>query len=302
VIATVPESARPSDTAGIDESFLAVAAMTDDDQRSLFYQGLLKQCLEIDPTMAAERALAMSDEKLRNLGVAFVLLHWAQSDPRAALQWAFDHPREPHDDSRVFAAYEGLAERDPLAAMHWLQQPELAPNLDEFSRILIHHYESQGRLADARREIEQLPPGELRDWLVLQATRAWAAQSPVEAGRWLAAVASDQGFSTAMNTLTLSLVERNPTLAADLTQQFAGDPQVNEALLADVIYVWARRDLGAAAAWLRQQPPAPSLDAARVRMVETTAPYDPVEAAAWANTIMDSQKRAAAMRQFRPGG
>jgi hypothetical protein len=97
-----------------------------------------------------------------------------------------------------------------------------------------------------------------------------------------------------MGTLVHTLVEDDPRIAAGLTQRF-NDPQIRQDYLADVIYVWAKRDLGAAAAWLREQPPGANLDAAIARMADAIAPNDPGEARQWAATISDPKKREEAL-------
>jgi hypothetical protein len=297
----LPSSLQVDGVVTLGDALRALAAMPDDAARTAYYQALLRIGVAADPAGTAELAAALDDPKLRELGVGFVLLLWAKADAPAALRWAVEHPRAENDATRFFAAFEGFADHDPLGAMRWLQRPEFSGDADELSRIAIFHAHSAGRLAEARAEIEKMGEGNARDLLVRQTVRVWAAEAPVDAANWLASTASDATFRAGIGALVQTLVERDPTFAAGLTQQFA-DPQIRGQFLADVVYVWARRDLGAAAAWLRAQPAGTHLDAANARMAEATAKFDPVEATAWVNAVRDAVKREELRQRLKRGG
>lgn len=281
----------------VGDAMLLIAGMNDDASRSQYYQNLLRYCLRQDPAGAAELAAAFGDTKLRELGVSFVLLHWGEADPVAALGWAANHPRGENDRTRIFAAYEGVAALDPLAALTMLRRPELGNDLDALGRIAVFHAQQQGQLADARAWIEQLPEGATRDLLVGHLVHFWAETSPTEAARWLASVAPDDVFRSGIRTLLHELVQTDPHGAADLTQLFKS-PAMQQDQLADVIYLWAQRDLGGAAAWLRAQPPDARFDAAIARLVDATARYDPVEARMWINRITNEEIRTSLQRRL----
>jgi hypothetical protein len=265
-----------------------------------YFQALLLFCLENDRAGTADLAASLGDERWRNNGLAFALLHWAEVDPTAALLWAANHPRGENDHSRYHYAFEGYAGKFPLEALHSLSRDDLASDLDALTAIVTFHLHHQNRLGDARAWIETLPEGNLRELLVQRMVHFWALSAPSDAVNWLATTASDQTFRAGMGALVHTLVEEDPRFAAGLTQRFA-DPQIRQGYLADVIYLWAKRDLGSAVAWLREQPPGPQLDPAIARLVETIAPNDPGEARQWANAISDPKKRDEVLQQLDRG-
>jgi hypothetical protein len=295
-------SALPSRVAVLlGEAEKNLEALPDDARRVEYLQGVLREAVALSPRETADWAAGLRVANLRDVAVAFVLMTWGYRDAPAALAWAVDHPRADNDATRLFAAFEGFADRDPLGALRWMQRSELAGDADALSRIAIFHAETSGRLSDVRAEIEKLPEGNVRDLLTRQVMTVWAKQSPVAAANWLASTSTDANFRAGMGALVQTLVAHDPAFAAGLTQQFA-DGQIREQYLADVVYLWARRDLGGAATWLRAQPPGQHLDAAIARIAEATAGFDRVEAAAWIDTIRDSRKRDELRQRLKIGG
>jgi hypothetical protein len=258
--------------------------------RAAYLQSLLQFCLAKDPAASADLAATMPSAELRDLGVNFVLLQWAAQEPAAALRWAGEHPKESNDASRFYAAYEGFAGTQPMQALQMLREPALNGDWDALARITLFHCEQTGQLTAARAWVEALPEGNLRDVLVQQVVRTWAAKSPDDAAVWLASVASDATFRAGMGELLQATAQTRPELAAALSQKFS-EPEIRTERLADLIYVWAKRDLAAAATWIRAQPPGPNLDAAIVRLAEATAPFDRNEASGWVNSIRDAGLR-----------
>lgn len=265
--------------------------------RAEYFQSLLSFCLENEREGTADLIATIAEEKWRDFGLGFVLVQWSGSDPLAALRWAVEHPRGENDHGRYHAAYEGFAAKHPVEALQALEREEMSGDRDALSRVVIFHFAEQGRLAEARAWIEKLPEGNLRELLVRQTVHYWAEKSPAEAAQWLATTASDETFRAGMGTLLHTLVETDPRFAAGLTQRFK-EPEIRQSHLADVIYLWAKQDLGGAVTWLREQPPGPQLDPAIAKLIETIAPNDPVEARQWANAISDPKLRQNTLLQL----
>jgi hypothetical protein len=273
------------------DAFQFATQLADSPDRAQYAQDLLRYALSISTEAALETAAAFAEPKLRDLAVNFALGEWARVDAPAALEWAATHPRDENDSSRLAAAFEGLAAQSPDGALSFLQRPELVGDVDALSRIAIYHFADQGRLDDARRDIERLPEGELRTLLVERLVEAWAERDAGAAAAWLASTSSDATFRTGMNALVHRVAEQDPTFAAGLAQRFP-DSDTHHDLIADVVYVWAKRDLGSAAAWIREQPQNPKLDGSLARLAELTAPNDPNEARSWLDRIANPTLRA----------
>lgn len=283
----------------LGEAIAGLTTLEEGEDRSRYFQDLLRIGLQSDPAATLDVVLGLEDETLREHGMAFALHQWSLGDAPAALRWAAEHPRARNDASRFYAAYEGYAATQPEEALRMLARAELADDREGLARVAIFHVVEQGKLGDARGWIEGLPDGELRDLLVQQTVRVWGRQAPAEAAAWLATTASEGAFREGMGALVHALADTDPGFAAGLTQQFA-EPWIREGLLADAVYLWAKRDLGGAAAWLRGRPQSPQLDAAIVRLAEAIAPNDPGEARHWANMVYDPRKRAELLRTLAP--
>ena len=286
----IPETLRRQGATTIAEALAVAKQLPDSEDRSLYIQGLLRYCLEVDPAATAAAVAAFRDEKLRDHGMSFLLGAWAERDAPAALAWAAAHPRAENDSTWFCAAYEGFAAKRPSEALTMLQRPELSADADALARIVAFHLDEQGRIGDARVAIEQMPAGAARDALVSQVAHFWALRAPADAAGWLASSASDATFREGMATIVQTLASTQPTFAAGLARRFPDDRSGHD-LLGDVVYLWAKRDLGGAAAWLRAQAPGPNLDGAVARMIEATAPNDPNEAREWLAKISDPEKR-----------
>ena len=298
---SLPESLQRPGATTIGEALVFAEQLAPGTDRSQFLQALLEYGLEIDPVATVAAAVEFRDASLREHAVTFALGAWAQRDAVAALQWAASHPRADNDATWFCAAYEGFAAKKPAEALALLQRPELGADVDALARIVAFHFDEQGRLDEARASAEKLPEGPVREALMTQIAHYWAMRAPGEAAAWLASAASDATFRDGMTTIVQTVAANEPSFAAGLAQRFP-DGRSGKNLLGDVIYLWAQRDLGGAAAWLRTQTPGPKLDAAIVRFVETIAPNDPVEARGWLKSITDPEQRTAVAQRLGRGG
>jgi hypothetical protein len=287
----LPSALRREGLETVGQAFAGFERVGDDTARAAYLQAVLEFCLTHDADAAASAADALPEERWRTLGVQFVLLKWGANDPAAALEWARTRPKGEEDGSRFHTAYEGFASAHPMEALQGLRDPSLSGDWDELTRRTLFHCEQAGKFSLAREWIETLPEGPLRGLLIQQTVQRWATRSPDDAAVWLASVASEDVFRAGMGVLLQATAETKPQFAAGLTQQFA-DPEIRSERLADLIHIWGKRDLGGAAAWLRQQPPGEHLDAAIARLAETTAPLDKAEAAQWVNAIRNPQLQA----------
>jgi hypothetical protein len=285
----LPSALLRSGVATLDDALRLLPTLEGDD-RTTYFQTLITFAVREDPLATVTALVAMKDGSLRDFGVSFGVQAWAEAQPAEALAWAAAHPRGANDHTWFHAAYEGYAEQQPLEALQLLVRAEVADDLDALTRIAVYHAVSAGQLDVARPWIESLPEGELRDLLAQNVVRCWAPRDPEAAVAWLASTTTDRAFRSGMNALVPSVCSTNPRLAAGLAVVVA-DPPFRQALLGDVIYLWSKQDLGAAAAWLRGQPASAQFDAARVRLAEATAPFDLAEARQWATAITDGRQQ-----------
>lgn len=297
--ASLAEELRRGGATTLLEALRFVQQMPEGEDRSTYLQALLRLGMQVDPEATLNVVLAWGDGKLREHAATFALGQWGERDAPAALQWAAMHPRVEDDSTWFCAAYEGFAATKPMEALQFLQRSELAAEVDALSRIVVFHFSESNRLPDARSAIEQLPAGRVRDLLALQLVQRWAPQDPLEAAKWLASNTGDAAFRDGMATLVHALAATQPTFAAGVARQFP-DGRRGRDLLGDVVYLWAQRDLGSAANWVRAQPTGPAMDGAIVRLIEAVGPNDPNEARSLSGSLTSPELREQMYRRWAP--
>jgi hypothetical protein len=235
------------------------------------YSMLIEKWAQIDPKTAIEFAESRTREE-KYLASSTVLRTWTRMDPAAAITWAQTEGKKTSDTENAPGEPGNWGERGPSAistVISQLAQTDLdralsvaaGENFDRRSRTLdtlASELANQRGLEAARKIVDDMPAGSLRDGLVSQLAERLAAKDPTGAASWV-----------------LSLPE--------------GDSRSRA--LADVVSEWARKDATAAGKFLASLQPSPETDRSRETYANNVARKDPEAAMAWATTITEPDRR-----------
>lgn len=133
--------------------------------------------------------------------------------------------------------------------------------------------------AAARRFVETLAPGEMRDQLLRGLVRAWAAADFAGAVAWIASLPDTVERKAAFEAACFQAAETNPVEAIRAWEslEFTDDDHVLE----NLVHTWAGKDLASARAWVSARPPGPQRDHAVARVAYVMAGFKPADAAAF---------------------
>lgn len=116
-----------------------LAAMPATKNREALLDRLADELGETQPAAAAARLANIGDPSILKTAVPEVAQEWAQSDPRAAVEFVNDYKEDTNLYARAMAeVIEEWAERDPYEAGKYLNEQPASPELDrsvaEYSR------------------------------------------------------------------------------------------------------------------------------------------------------------------------
>jgi hypothetical protein len=187
-------------------------------------------------------------------------LSWelAREGPDAVALWAEDVPdADVGYKAEVFAqATSTLASLDPASTASWLKRHLGREYSARAVRVLVRSWAALEPPA-ALAWFAALPENEIRRNAVFEGFGVWLDHSPQEAERWLLASTPARPLDPAVRVL----VSRNRREAPKLALEWAArmqDPELRQEVVTTVGQEWARRDRGAALAWLARSdlPPA----------------------------------------------
>jgi len=245
-----------------------------------------------DPEFLAGKALAMpgnrsSRELIQNLATS-----WAQNDADAALKWAEQLP-------------EGLGKRDALAIIRFqLEQQDPAEVAAQINTMpagdsrntLISSLATQWGMRDPAKAIEWangLPESE-KSLALSQLVGAWANQSPLDAGKFVAQLPPGEMQNQTAMSVVSSWANQDPGMTAAWVMQFP-DSNLQEQGIRELVNIWSINDSEGAKNWAQGLPEGSVRDMALKSFTESIAYWSPDKAAAVVGLIDDPSKREQSM-------
>ena len=212
---SLPETPRPR-YGNSSRDDLAAALKDRDADKAI---RLLTDLTPSDPAAIAALVLTGADPAIRVDALRTVAREWAALDPAKAMAWAQALPDEDErEDVSEFVCYR-VAEDDPLKAREMAVAAGFGPD-SSLSTDLVQQWAAR-EPAKARDWVLSQPPGDSREILLTELAPLLAQQDPAAAGRIV-------------------------------SEELTGSHQEEAAM--SVLYQWARKDAGAATAWVQQFP------------------------------------------------
>jgi hypothetical protein len=234
------------------------------------------------------------------------LSNWAKRDPMAALGWLRRHAGS--DSSFITSEMKGtvigsVARLDPGLALRLSVEFGLPVDDAVVSKIA-----ASATTPEARAAVLDLIRGHLGTVSDLEARadlRVSALSSMLDkacrqgfeqASSWLdQAGLSDGEVEAALSGFTVPAAEDPGCWISWLSARF---PEPSRNRVRQLMKNWTRSDYPAATAWLGGIPDGPFRREATAVYAETVAPYYPAEAATWAITLDEGDKRTALLRRI----
>lgn len=286
-----------------------------------------RQRAQADPAAAMQWLQEQSTGAERLRGMLEVVALWAADDSEAALFWLESNAQGLARLETLNNGIELWAGRDPRAAAEWIDGMANDGSKIVAAKSLAA---SWGR-RDPEKVVawlETLPDDEIKASSALALAEAWAQHDPQAASRWAFRQAQSSGDVRPLKNSLMAYTLENPTGAEALVRQLAADDNNPAGTLAYVqaraeidpartvdwlssleqsdpihqsdnfaqyteaaVAEWTKNDSIAASAWLSEQTPGPTRDAAIVGFAESIQRFEPEAAVAWANTISNPDQR-----------
>lgn len=235
------------------------------------YSMVLEKWAQLDP----KGAIAFTEGKSREerwLGTSTVLRTWTRTDPAAAIAWAKAAGADAGVAGDQNGDRGGFGERGPSALSTVISQLAHS-DLDRALTVAAgEKFDGRSRAVDtiasellaqrgpdaARKLVDDMPAGSLRDGLVSQIAGPLAAKDGPGTAAWVLSMPASDGRSRA---------------------------------LAETIDEWSKKDATAAGTFLAKLPPSPEFDRSRQEYADNVARTDPAGAMAWATAITEEERR-----------
>jgi hypothetical protein len=230
----------------------------------------VRRWAELDGARAVQRADAFPSLGTRMNARLAAYEAWGARDPKAAFELACRTEEPEAKTAAVSAALTGAATLDPALALQLLvSAPSSVLDSDlgvqAASRIVSGAY-GTGKGETMRELVATLPEGPHRDRMIQTMAAEWGAHYPDETLAWIERAAGrTDAREAAVNALFLSLVQKDPALAAAWGTDFPDDSR-RTSYIAAAVQSWAKLDIAGAETWVNEQPSGPHLDGAGYAM------------------------------------
>jgi hypothetical protein len=187
-----------------------------------------------------------------------LLVGWSNKNPEAAAAWAFNNNV---DQGNVDSIFGEMCRRGGAEQLEkWFQQQPADS---------VYMEKAAGALASAKIRND---PAAAAEWLVQNENQPWMAGGDI------------------LREKTQELAGKDPALAMQMAQSVSDPHAAGFAML-----TWCDKDIHAASEWMKANPNAPHYDSAAAQLAAKLKSEDPEAARAWAGTIRDAARRAAAL-------
>jgi hypothetical protein len=224
---------------------------------------------ERDPRAAADWIDGMANDGSKIAAAKSLAVSWGSRDPEKVSAWLKTLPDDEIKATAALALAETWPQKDPRAASLWAFQlaqssGDVRPLKNSLRQYALENPAGAEAFARQLAEEENNPSG------TLAYIQARAEIDPASTVDWLSSLEQSDPFHR--------------------SEYFA---QYTEAAISE----WTKNDSIAASAWLSQQAPSPTRDAAIVGFSESIQRFEPEAAAAWANTLSDPERRMEQLSQ-----
>jgi len=180
--------------------------------------------------------------------VAVTVDRWAQSDPRAAADWAVRLPDGPVRDRAIASLTNAWTRRDPLAAADFALGLHTGPGRQEAIVSVVSGWAAHDPRA-AGNWVENFPTGETRSYGIGNVADTWMRTDPVAAMAWVQRLPAGSDRDTALHASAGCLLELHPDLAATVAAAIS-DETLRNAQTERAIAAWMAVDRTAAMTWI----------------------------------------------------
>ena len=268
-----------------------MADVPDASARALLYKYILSHWAESEPRNALEFADKELPDQHRLAVSEGVLAAWAARDPESVFGW---HQKSgiapaPVRDSLMAAVFKNLASRDLPKAFLYLENVGSLNERAQALRGILDTVQTPQDRDQILRVIAGARDAEIRTQARRAVVETWARQDPAGAAAWVDQAEPAWERPRLMDSLGLMWLQSDPAAAA--AWWIAREPGPDT--LVKIINVWSQEDPNAAGKWLSTQPAGPQSDTARMTFARQVADLDPESALTWAATVSDETMRRA---------
>ena len=228
-------------------SAVAVAAKLPKKYHYEVLQPLVARWAESDPRAAAEFALSF-DLKQQGSLVSEVAISWADADPRTAKEWALSLPPGRLRDTAISSVASRSAQRDVAGALSWIAQLPEGKSKQQAQREVAFQWSRTDPRAAVDYIMKNQPPSvQDRDYSYISLIQTWVQKDSQQALEWTRQLADEKMRGVVLEGIIGVLAAQEPQRAAGLLAEFPTDRRLSATTT--VAKVWARSDPDQAAAW-----------------------------------------------------
>jgi hypothetical protein len=197
---------------------------------------------------AAERAVRLPDDPLRQAELQEAVIAWVNHEPQAAIAWVRDLPDESERSELLLVGSGEMVRTDPVSAL---------------------------RLA------VELPASAGVDEIIRRAATEWAAEDPAAAMAWAETISDEPLRQAVLAAELVAWSETAPPNAATRALEKLPAGRLLDNTLVSIVQRWAQTDAEAAAAWVERFPDGQLRAAAVENLLSQWRQTDPVAARDW---------------------
>ncbi|MCI0538926.1 MAG: sigma-70 family RNA polymerase sigma factor [Verrucomicrobiales bacterium] len=240
-------------------------------------------------------------QKLSSSELGAALAGWASADPLAARGWIEGLPEGEGKEVGIYALLDGWSLLDFDAASAFAASRPRSAARNHFRVLLLERALTSGGVAEVQRWFQGIPDDDHNQLYKLRAfedvIRAMLYRDPSAAAQWISLNAGARYLADSAVTETAArLAQSSPTETLRWLESLQSvAPEKASKGIKSVLHDWARRDAGAAAAFLQQQATQPAYDTMADAYARGLVATDPQSALAWAQSLRDESQRAASV-------